>query len=194
MDRTLFKNKEDVIEGVAIDFVPVTVEDAEDIFKMRNAYRNMYFFNQQRELNINDQREWLESYEKRNNDIYWAIYDKNKVFIGTIRLYNINFEDGTCEQGSFMIDEAHAKEGPYAIEAELLSLDFAFETLKLRKIINCDRHDNKKMNSLTKKIGFEFIDIVSINGVDFNRYYLSHDNYINKRYKLVRVLDYWKER
>lgn len=194
MDRTLFKNKEDVIEGITIDFVPVTVEDAENIFKMRNAYRNMYFFNQQRELNINDQREWLESYEKRNNDIYWAIYDKNKVFIGTIRLYNINFEDGTCEQGSFMIDEAHAKEGPYAIEAELLSLDFAFETLKLRKIINCDRHDNKKMNSLTKKIGFKFIDIVSINGIDFNRYYLSYENYLNKRYKLVQVLDYWKER
>ena len=183
-----------IIEGVSIDLKPVSLEMASQIFNMRNVNRNKYFFNQQMNLTLQDQEKWLQEYSKRENDIYWAIYDKQNVFIGTIRLYDIDYDKGTCEQGSFMIAEEYAKEGPYAIEAELISLDYAFNELNLKKIVNCDRYDNKKMNSLTKKIGFEFVDVVQISGVDFNRYELTYDNYEANRHKLATVIDYWRER
>ena len=93
-----------------------------------------------------------------------------------------------------MLSEEFAAKGPYAVEVELLTLDFIFDVLKIGKVINEDRADNKVMNNLTKKLGFVFVKDTKIGDVDYKYYLLTPDDYKKKREKLAQIIDYWCER
>lgn len=183
-----------IIEGKCINFVPLSEKDLENVVNLRNKDRNRYFLNQSYVLTVEGQKEWYEKYIERMNDIYWCIYSKSKQFIGTIRIYDIDENEDLCDQGSFMIDEEYAEEAPYAIEAELMSLDFVFDILKIGNVINEDRADNKVMNNLTKRLGFVFEKDIVINGIDYKYYLLNKERYNEKRQKFMDVVSYWCER
>lgn len=187
-----YRNKK--IIGKCIDLIPFTLDNVENVVSIRNKDRNKYFLNQTYEISVQSQTEWYQRYIERHNDIYWCIYNKEAQFVGTIRIYDIDDENDICDQGSFMIDEEIGTGTPYALEAEILTLDFIFEKLKIAKVINEDRADNKVMNNLTKKIGFIFEKKTIINGVDYNYYLLNYDNYKNNREKFQTVIDYWVNR
>lgn len=182
------------INGRFIDLVPFGEEWMEDFVRVRNAERNLYFFNQTYLLTIDSQREWYRNYLKRPDDIFWCILDKSGRFIGSVRLYDMDADASVLSHGSFMIDADVADEAPYALEAEILSLDFAFDTLHIRQVVNENRHDNKVMNSLSKKVGFEFIKDTSIGGVQYRYYLLSEDAYRKKRGKVDSIVAYWAGR
>lgn len=183
-----YRNK--TIEGKCIDLVPLEESMLENVVRLRNQDKSVYFLNQGELLTLDMQKSWFQKYLERMDDIYWAVYDKEDNFVGTMRLYEIT--DDKCVQGSFIIDEKYAKGAPYALEAELLSIKFAFEVLKINKIINEDRADNANMNSLTKRLGFEFIKDTNVRGVDYKYYELYQDNFKSK--KIEAVLDYWVQR
>lgn len=179
------------LEGKCIDLVPFTPDDSANVVEIRNREKNKYFLNQTYELNVDGQNKWYEEYLTRNNDIYWCIYNKKKQFIGTIRVYDIDEENNICDQGSFMIDEDHAEGAPYALEAEILILDFIFDVLNMGNVINEDRSDNKVMNNLTKKLGFVFKKKTIINDVEYNYYLLNPGDYKKNRDKFASIIDYW---
>lgn len=187
-----FRNK--VIEGKCINLVPFTIDDIANIVEIRNREKNKYFLNQTSELNIESQTKWYETYLTRDNDIYWCIYNKQNQFIGTVRVYDIDKDADICNQGSFMIDEEHAEGAPYAIEAEILTLDFIFNQLKINNVINEIRIDNKVMNNLSKKLGFVLKKNTVINGVDYKYYLLNPIDYKKNRDKFQLVVDYWVSR
>lgn len=182
------------LKGKCIDLVPLTLNDTENIVEIRNREKNRYFLNQTYELNVESQRIWYETYLTRDNDIYWCIYNKKNEFIGTIRVYDIDEESDICNQGSFMIDEDQAGGAPYALEAEILTLDFIFDVLNIGNVVNEDRVDNKVMNNLTKKLGFDFKKRKMINYVEYNYYLLNPNDYKKNRDKFVRIINYWATR
>lgn len=182
------------ILGRCINLIPFSLDYIDEVVNIRNYEKNKYFLNQTYELTKNSQYDWYKSYIYRNNDIYWCILNKKGDFIGTIRLYDITDTGDYCDQGSFMIDEKYANEGPYALEAELLSLDIAFHTIHVTKIINENRVDNKIMNNLTKKIGFVFIKNISIRNIQYNYYELNYKDYMKNRKKLDDLIEYWYNR
>ena len=182
------------IHGVCADLVPFTMEYAAEFVRMRNEERNKYFFNQQQDLTVESQERWYEKYLQRNNDIFWAILDKKGKFIGTTRLYDIASDGSILEQGSFMIDERISGTAPYAIEANIMCLDFAFDVLKVNEIINRDRNDNKVMNNLSRKFGFKFVRNVEINGVPYNYSLCDRESYILVRGDIYALVKYWAER
>ena len=186
--------REKKIAGKCIDLIPITPEDAANIVEIRNREKNKFFLNQTNELNVEEQKKWYEKYVTRDNDIYWCIYNKKGEFIGTVRVYDIDEEKDLCDQGSFMIDEEQAEGAPYALEAEILTLDFIFDVLKIGNVINEDRVDNKVMNNLTKKLGFDFKEKTIINGVEYNYYLLNLGGYKKNREKFVQIIDYWATR
>lgn len=190
----MFELKNRTIEGIFIDLIPISEEFLEDIVELRNQEKNRYFLNQQYFLTLESQLNWYNQYKERNNDIYWVIFNKNKDFIGTIRIYDIDFENNLCNQGSFMINEKFASDAPYAIETQVLSLDFVFNELKITRVINEDRADNKVMNNLTKKIGFEFQKNTIINGITYKYYILDKENYNKNRNKFITLIEAWKNR
>lgn len=192
--KIIDKYREKRIEGKCIDLIPFTLEESENVVEIRNRKKNRYFLNQTYELNVESQKRWYETYLTRSNDIYWCIYNKNHKFIGTIRVYNIDEERELCDQGSFMIDEDQAEGAPYALEAEILTLDFIFDILNIGNVINENRADNKIMNNLTRKLGFVFEKKTIINDVEYNYYLLNANDYKNNREKFVRIIDYWAAR
>ncbi len=91
-----------------------------------------------------------------------------------------------------MVDTRYSRTAPYAAEAIILSLDFAFDVLGVQTIVNEDRHDNKNMNSLSRRFGFQFLRETDIRGVTYNYYKLRRDTY--KRGEIQEILDLWLSR
>lgn len=194
IEKIIAEYRGKTIKGRCIDLVPFTLDDSGNVVEIRNREKNKYFLNQTYKLNVESQKIWYETYLTRNNDIYWCIYNKKNEFIGTVRVYDIDEENDICDQGSFIIDEDQAEGAPYALEAEILTLDFIFDVLNIENVINEDRRDNKVMNNLTKKLGFDFKKRTIINGVEYNYYLLNPNNYTKNRDKFVKVIDYWATR
>jgi len=190
IEKLIKEYRHKTLTGKCIDLVPLTDEMLEKVVALRNQDKSVYFLNQGNLLTLEMQKQWFDNYQKRYDDIYWAIYDKTNTFVGTMRLYDISA--GECVQGSFIIDEQYAKGAPYALEAEIMSLRFAFDVLGVEKVINEDRADNANMNSLTKKLGFTYIKDTNVRGVDYKYYELYKENL--KTEKIEAVLDYWESR
>lgn len=177
------------IYGDFIDLVPFNESHFSDVVRIRNQPKSKYFLNQDFDLTVEMQSEWYKDYLKRDNDIYWVIFDKSGTPIGTERLYNIT--SNSCEEGSTIIDEAYAMKGPYSVEAILLAMDFGFKLLNVKSIINTDRVDNKNMNSISQKVGFQLLKQIEIRGATYNYYELTEENY--QRDKLEKILSFWKK-
>lgn len=182
------------VEGRIIDLVPFGEAWVKDFVRVRNAKRNLYFFNQPRPITEESQREWYLSYLERPDDLFWCILDKQGRFLGSVRLYDMDAGHSILNHGSFMVDAEAADEAPYALDAELLSLDFAFDVLHVRQVINENRHDNRVMNSLSEKMGFVFVKDTSIGGVPFKYHLLYEDAYRKKRAAVERIVTYWAGR
>ena len=178
------------LTGKIVDMSPVTEKDLVDIIRMRNDPKMMYYLNQPMEITLDSQKAWFEKYRERTDDLYWTIKDKNGMVVGTNRLYDITADK--CVQGSLMVDTRYSRTAPYAAEAIMLSLDFAFETLSVQTIVNEDRHDNKNMNSLSRRFGFQLLRETDIRGIAYNYYELQREMY--KRNEILEVLNLWLER
>ena len=181
-------------EGAFVILVPASAEYAERIVNLRNRPRDKYWFNQPDVITTEGQIEWLEMYEERNDDIYWCVLNKERVFIGTIRLYGIDLNGDYCEEGSYAIDEDSLGEEPYAVEAKMLALDVAFRDLEIRVMINHNRVDHKVMNNIDNQLGFNSGVIEQIRGVDYLRRELKAEDYWNNRIKFASLIDYWSVR
>ena len=173
--------------GKIVDMSPVTEKNLVDIIRMRNDPKMMYYLNQPMEITLDSQRAWFEKYQERTDDLYWTIKDKDGLVVGTNRLYDITADK--CVQGSLMVDTRYSRTAPYAAEAIMLLLDFAFDILGVETIVNEDRHDNKNMNSLSRRFGFQFLRETDIRGVTYNYYELRRDTY--KRGEIQEILDLW---
>lgn len=182
--------RKQIIEGRCLNHVPVQENMLNRIIELRNDSRNAYFLNQNNKLSLDDQIKWFNSYLTRSNDLYWVIVDKKNNIVGTNRLYDI--DDNQCVQGSIIVDEKYSLEAPYALESILLAIKFAFEKLKVATIINEDRYDNKVMNSITKRVGFEYKFDVDIRGITYKHYELTKDKF--KEQMLTKTLETWLSR
>lgn len=191
MDKMVKGYRQKQIHGRFVDLVPFGEEWIEDFIKLRNVERNLYFFNQTYKLTSEDQREWYQKYLQRNDDILWCILNKKNQLIGSVRLYQIQADGSAITHGSFMVDEKVADEAPYALEAEVISLNIAFDVLHTKQVICENRNDNEVMNSLSEKTGYTFIKHTSIRGVPYRYYVLFRDAYEKKREKIERTLDHW---
>mgnify|MGYP001032018667 CR=1 FL=1 len=183
-------NKQIVLKGEFCALIPIMEKDFEDIIRLRNREKNRYFLNQKINLTLEQQIVWYQDYLGRENDIYWGIWKDCDTFIGTIRIYNI--QESECEEGSCIVDEEYAKEAPYAVEAKYLLTKYAFDTLGIDKIVNFNKADNKVMNSLSKRQGFQLIKEVIFEGEKFNYYVLEKQRF--EREKIEQMLQYWKAR
>ncbi len=190
IENIIKEYRKERLKGSFCYLKPIDEGDLENVIVLRNKQRNKYFLNQKKDITLEEQIAWYRNYVETTNDIYWGVWNYDNKMIGTIRLYSI--QGMSCEEGSCIIDEEYARRKPYAIEAKYLTTEFAFNVLGVKTMINENRVDNKEMNSLSKQIGYCFLHNVEINGVLFNYFVLSRENY--KRDKIVKILAYWKNR
>ena len=188
----LHQLKTQPLAGRFVDFVPADKEFSPHIVTLRNSARGLYSFNQHELLTVEGQNAWLDGYFSRENDIYWAVFNKAHVFVGVTRIYDIDLEQGTAESGSTIFDETLSKEAPYALEACFLPIALLLDELGIREVLTHTRTDNLKVLSFNKRLGVIERKIVDINGVPYIEAYFTAESL--NRQMVDRLLDRWAQR
>ncbi len=99
--------------------------------------------------------EWFDSQGKSKNDVILAIETlPEHVLIGTMGLHRISWEDGVATTGAIIGEKEYWGKG-YGKEAKMLLLDYAFNTLNLRKICSSVKAFNGRSLSYNKRCGYQ---------------------------------------
>lgn len=104
------------------------------------------------------EKEWFEKLHKnKNSDIVLTLVvlvgDEWKV-AGSMGLHRINWKDGTATTGAFIGEEEFRGKG-YGTEAKMLLLNYAFNTLNLRKICSSVKSFNGRSKRYNEKCGYK---------------------------------------
>ena len=171
-------------QGTTCDLRLAGLDDSKRILELRlNRKLNKYLSNTS--SNIDDQKKWLMAYkerEKLNIEFYFMINTKIGLSIGTIRIYNIDYNLKRFTIGSWIVDE---NDDPrIAIESILAAEKFAFTKLGLKENHFDVRKNNKLVVEFHKKRGAKIINEDEVNyyfiyhKADFEKYVASIQHFI----------------
>ena len=180
------------ISGENIDAFPYSVEFVDDIIRLRNQSEARYFLAQKYSLTRQLQLEWMEQYERAENEVGFVIKDKKGTPMGLIFLYDYNAEKNTIELGRLVFDLQKTKGGPYFLESMLILMDLAYEVIKVDKIVCAIKKDNLQTIKFAQRLGFRPVGECIIRDEEYmtlevpegNRDYKEH-------YKIVQA---WKHK
>lgn len=178
-----FKTFHRSLAGRIVDLVPLDRTHTPDVVQLRNSPHVRQFFDEKDLTTVESQNAFFEKYSGWPDDLYWAVVSKSGKVIGTNRINAIDGESG-CK-GSLIIDQNEARLGPYALEAELLLLNFAFNVLGVKRIKTIVRPDNIKMIGLNTKLGFRLVGPYDQRGVMNNEYMLERQDYRSEEFDLL---------
>jgi len=94
----------------------------------------------------------LKTWGKGSYTFFIELKAERKV-IGTLGLSRINEYNGTANTGSW-VNKKYWRQG-YMTEAKIPVNDFAFDTLKLRRLESTVNLDNKASNATQQKVGYK---------------------------------------
>jgi len=135
----------------------VSLDDQDDIFALRSDPEiNKYLDRQPCRTNedaitfinrVNDNFNLGESY-------YWAItLTDTKTLVGSVCLFDFSAEGNSCEMGYELKIEFQGR--GLMKEAVQVVIDYAFQTLKVKKILACTHDGNQKSTTLLLKFNFK---------------------------------------
>ncbi len=158
-----------IVNGRRINLRLVQEKDAEFILSLRlNPALNRFIGFTSPSLEI--QREWINHSIANLNDYMFIVEDKNGIPNGTIAIYNVDFERGLAEWGRWIMKPNSSMY--FSIESNILALYFAFEKLKLKKLIG--GNNNKNYSSI--KFHSMYATITSIDNLH-TWYEIENSNY-----------------
>ena len=100
------------------------------------------------------EEKWFESLSTRSDtDVVFAITTLDGKLIGNMGIRAINWKDRTASTGALIGDKDYWGKG-YGTEAKMLILNYAFNTLNLRKITSSVLAFNKRSHAYLKKCGY----------------------------------------
>jgi len=177
------------LRGRTITLVPYEARHAGEVVRLRNDARVRHYLHQPEELTLEQQLRWTASYSNRRDDLYWLVEHQGR-FIGTNRLYGIG--PTQAEKGSQIIEESVAAAGPFALESDLMLLHFAFETLRVEKVLAVIRSDSGKVLSMNRRFGFRDAALRTVRAVEFRELVLEAARFDPAR--LDALVSYWSNR
>jgi RimJ/RimL family protein N-acetyltransferase len=98
------------------------------------------------------EEEWFD--KKREDEIVLAIETKEGEFIGSIGLHKINYRHRTAITGTLIGEKSFWGKG-YGTDAKMILLNYAFNTLNLRKIKSQAYATNQRSVNYSKKCGYK---------------------------------------
>jgi len=98
------------------------------------------------------EEEWFD--KKREDEIVLAIETKEGEFIGTIGLHKIDNRHRTATTGTLIGEKSFWGKG-YGTDAKMILLNYAFNTLNLRKIKSQAYVTNQRSVNYSKKCGYK---------------------------------------
>ena len=150
VNRRTKKNKK--LSSPRLIFLPIKSSDADrNYLEWINNPEITKFMGVVRKYNLKSLTNYI-NHEKKKS-FFWILIDKkSKKKIGTIKLSNFSLT--TCYIGSLIGDKNFWNLG-YATEAKYYVLKFAFDYLKMNKVISGVFLKNKANHKVNKKIGFK---------------------------------------
>jgi len=132
------------------------INDEQEIFTLRSDSEINKYLNRQRSNSIEDARNFINKINEntnKNESLYWAITlsDKN-ILIGTICLFGFSDENYTCEIGYELLKNFQ-RQGIMKEAVERV-IDYAFTTIKVKKIEAFLHKDNQSSIKLLEKFLF----------------------------------------
>ena len=182
--------RQEPLRGRIVDLVPYIADHHARVVELRNSPKACYFLHKETALTLAMQRQWYADYLRRSDDLYWVVAAKSGQIIGTNRIYDISADQ--LEKGSLVIDEEFARGAPYALESDLLAMRFAFDVLRVQRIITAVRADNAKMQSMNARFGFRQTGERLVRGVSYPVYELEHGDFEPRPF--ASIIDYWSTR
>ncbi len=148
-DRIVFRM------GKRIYLRPIIREDIPAITRFINDQEVHQFLKVMRPMSEIDEMEWFESLAKKGGtDVLFAIVlEKTNEIIGVMGLHKINYRNGTATTGSFIGRKDLWSKG-YGTEAKMIVLEYAFNTLNLRKINSTVYDFNGRSKKCLEKCGY----------------------------------------
>lgn len=150
---------EEPIVGKHVILRSVECSDAEFVLKLR-LDENIRKFISPTENNTEKQVEWIAKQREREGDYYFLYTDTEGNKLGVISVYNVSGGIGETGRQMSLGGSVHN------MEAEYLMMCFAFESLKLEKVVSTCYLMNKKAISKARKLGIKLDKIVEVNGED----------------------------
>jgi len=170
------------LKGKLTALRPLTTDDAQITLKWRLSERAR-FLNRGAET-VEQQKSWIAAKEKTGDLNFIIEYQQSPV--GMIALHNISTIHRNAIIGRLLIGEQSAVgNAPVSFEAEVLLLDYAFETLGLHKIYGDIREDNKGVIKLRSYLGYHQDGIL-------RDYIYDNGQYINGIMVSILENEYWK--
>jgi [ribosomal protein S5]-alanine N-acetyltransferase len=147
------------------------MHDEQEIFALRTDPDIHQYLDRPIADSIDDARTFIKrinEHTDKNNSLYWAItFSDHNRLVGTVCLFNFSADDEKCEIGYELLPNFQGK----GVMTEALEkvIDYAFNTIGVRKIEAFVHKDNVRSIVLLKKLLFSEGE-----GTDLICYHLGH--------------------
>lgn len=174
------------LTGFGIRLRAARVDDADFILKLRNM---PHVKGKMGDLDISLEQEenWLRHNTVDPFDYLFIIESPSFTQLGTISVYNINFQTQTAETGRLAIIPA----SPAALPACILLTNFCFDHLKMKLLKGYVVSNNKDVLTFNQQLGYKIVSSVqskrTINGQTVDMVYieLTRDDWKNRCKRLT---------
>jgi RimJ/RimL family protein N-acetyltransferase len=130
--------------------------DLELAWKYVNDPEVRRFLKTDRPFTLEAEAKWFDSLADRSStNIVLAIVDiETGKYIGSMGIHKINWKDRTATTGALIGDKSYWGKG-YGTDAKMILLDYAFNTLGLRKILSSVMHFNRRSLNYSLHCGYK---------------------------------------
>lgn len=146
-----------VLHTARLTLRPLTLDDADNIFLLRSDNEVNKYLAREPAHTINDAGDFIRKIIEnsgKNDSVYWAInFTGNSSLIGTICLYGFSDEDDSCEIGYELLPRFQGR--GIIKEAMQKVIEYAFVSIKVKKIKAFFHRDNQKSKILLERISFK---------------------------------------
>lgn len=143
------------LRGKRIYLRPILKEDIPHLLRWINNEEVTQYLAAYLPMLEKDEEQWFEDLAKRKQtDLVFAIVtvDGDKI-IGNMGIHQISWKDRTATTGALIGEKEYWGKG-YGTEAKMLLLNYAFNTLNLRKICSSVLAFNKRSYAYQLKCGY----------------------------------------
>lgn len=142
------------IRGKKTNLRPLEKADAARCYRWINDREVSRFLLREKPVTMSAEEKWIESLSERKNDFTFAIETLSGVHIGNMGIHNINWVDGTAVTGAIIGEKAYWNKG-FGTDAKMHLLEYAFNTLNLRKILSRVLSLNPRSIAYSKHCGYK---------------------------------------
>ena len=175
-----------VIRGKTVCLRSIEEKDAEITLKMRTDPEKARFVRPVKGT-LEAQTEFIRRQRVKPGDYLFIIEDLEGHIIGMKGVYNLDAEKNEVETGRFIGYGTQVQN----IEALMLSFDFAFDILKVDRVVMSALENNSVMLGIQKRFGVEFTYRDRYEGMDYDNLHsvLTKEAYAVSRPKIAALID-----